>query len=71
MTIIAGFKCSEGIVICADTQETIGTSKRSVPKLRFEPFGGPHEGDTLAIAFLWCERSIHLSRSESSPLKII
>lgn len=51
VTIIAGFKCSEGIVICADTQETIGTSKRSVPKLRFEPFGGPHEGDTLAIAF--------------------
>lgn len=38
VTIIAGFKCLDGIVICADTEETIGNiSKRSVPKLRFEP----------------------------------
>ena len=37
MTIIAGFKCIDGIVICADTQETLGTAKRDVPKLRFEP----------------------------------
>lgn len=37
MTIIAGFRCDEGIVICADTQETLGTAKRNVPKLRFEP----------------------------------
>ncbi|HLY60270.1 MAG TPA: hypothetical protein VKV95_05845 [Terriglobia bacterium] len=51
VSIIAGFKCYEGIVICADTQETAGTSKRSVPKLRFEPARGPHEGDGLAVAF--------------------
>jgi hypothetical protein len=51
LTIIAGFKCYEGIVICADTQETYGTAKRSVPKLRFEPSGSPHEGDGLAVAF--------------------
>ena len=51
VTIIAGFKCYEGIVICADTQETIGPSKRSVPKLRFEPAGAPHEGNNLAVAF--------------------
>lgn len=37
MTIIAGFRCDEGIVICADTQETLGSAKRNVPKLRFEP----------------------------------
>ena len=37
MTIIAGFKCSDGVVICADTQETLGSAKRDVPKLRFEP----------------------------------
>ena len=34
LTIIAGFKCMDGIVICADSQETIGSSKRSVPKLQ-------------------------------------
>jgi 20S proteasome alpha/beta subunit len=33
MTIIAGFKCHEGLVLCADTQETVGNvSKRNVPK---------------------------------------
>lgn len=38
MTIIAGFKSVEGIVVCADTQETISNiSKRNVPKVRFEP----------------------------------
>ena len=36
MTIIAGFKCNEGVVICADTQETVGAVKRHVPKLRYE-----------------------------------
>ncbi len=40
VTIVAGFKCVDGIVICADTQETVNKiSKRSVPKLRFEPSG--------------------------------
>jgi 20S proteasome alpha/beta subunit len=38
VTIVAGFKTIDGIVLCADTQETIGgISKRNVPKLRFEP----------------------------------
>ncbi len=37
MTIIAGFRCKKGVVLCADTQETVGNvSKRNVPKLRFE-----------------------------------
>jgi 20S proteasome alpha/beta subunit len=40
VTIIAGFRCSDGVVICADTQETtyLGeqpVSKRNIPKLSF------------------------------------
>ena len=35
MTIIAGFRCQDGIVVCADTQETSGPAKRNVPKLEF------------------------------------
>jgi hypothetical protein len=35
MTIIAGFRCQDGIVVCADTQETFGSAKRNVPKLVF------------------------------------
>jgi 20S proteasome alpha/beta subunit len=51
VTVIAGFKCSQGIILCADTQETVSNiSKRSVPKLRFEP-AGAHQGDELAAAF--------------------
>lgn len=50
VTIIAGFRCDEGIVLCADTQETSGSSKRDVPKLRFE--GSGELTDTpLAVAF--------------------
>lgn len=38
VTIIAGFKAGDGIIVCADTQETIAhISKRNVPKVRFEP----------------------------------
>ena len=37
MTIVAGFKSYQGVVLCADTQETVLHSKRHVPKLRFEP----------------------------------
>lgn len=38
MTIIAGFRCHDGIVICGDTQETVSNiSKRNVPKVRVEP----------------------------------
>jgi hypothetical protein len=39
VTIIAGFRCQDGIVVCADTQETSGSAKRSVPKLQC--FHGP------------------------------
>lgn len=40
VTIIAGFKSPQGIIVCADTQETVGNlSKRNVPKVRFEPSG--------------------------------
>lgn len=33
MTLIAAFKCSDGAVICADSQETIGSYRRSVQKI--------------------------------------
>jgi 20S proteasome alpha/beta subunit len=52
VTIIAGFKSWEGIVLCADTQETVEHSKISTPKLIFEP--REHEDgstDDLATAF--------------------
>jgi hypothetical protein len=54
VTIIAGFRSYQGIVVCADTQETIGESKRNVPKLIFKPssIGKDHtEGTELAAAF--------------------
>jgi hypothetical protein len=38
VTIAAGFLFSGGVVLCADTQETVtGISKRSTPKLIFKP----------------------------------
>ena len=57
VTIVAGFKSYEGIVLCADTQETVNNmSKRNVPKLIFQP--SDHLGqskalseDDLAVAF--------------------
>ncbi|MGA2904972.1 MAG: hypothetical protein ABSD98_14145 [Candidatus Korobacteraceae bacterium] len=33
MTIAAGFRCVDGIMLCADTQETVGFLKRKHPKL--------------------------------------
>jgi len=61
VTIVAGFKSHEGVVICADTQETIGQlSKHNVPKLRFEPSDthyrvasamGQTSDNDLAVAF--------------------
>jgi len=56
VTIVAGFRCADGIVLCADTQETFGAGKTEVPKLRFEPQPKPgdapeHKDDlVLAIA---------------------
>jgi len=61
VTIIAGFRSHQGVVVCADTQETIGEIfKHNVPKLRFEPSGaqaaarrvlGSANDDDLAVAF--------------------
>lgn len=51
MTIIAGFKCLEGVVLCADTQETFGgVGKRNIPKLRVERVAN-ESGVSLAAAF--------------------
>lgn len=57
VTIVAGFKCYEGIVVCSDTQETVAElSKRNIPKLIFEPkneYGKTTalRDDNLAVAF--------------------
>ncbi len=48
VTIIAGFKGYDGVILCADTQETVQGFKRKVPKLRVEPEKG---GGDLAVAF--------------------
>jgi hypothetical protein len=55
VTIVAGFRCADGVVLCADTQETLAASKTHVPKLRFEPreheLVGDHKDDlVLAMA---------------------
>jgi 20S proteasome alpha/beta subunit len=53
VTIVAGFRCDQGVVICADTQETIDKSKMHVPKLRLEPKDRDCKDspDDLMIAF--------------------
>jgi hypothetical protein len=60
VTIIAGFKCYDGVVLCADTQETtsiggVPLTKRNVPKLRFHERGAVElqmaGGVDLAVAF--------------------
>lgn len=52
VTIIAGFKCYEGVVVCADTLETMEHSKRHVQKLRFLPDEGISQNpDELAVVF--------------------
>lgn len=38
VTIAAGFRFNDGVVLCADTQETVLHAKSAVPKLRIEPF---------------------------------
>lgn len=53
MTIIAGFKSKDGIVICADTQETFGGTKKDVPKLIFQP-SEHSDGSTDDVAAAFC-----------------
>lgn len=49
VTVVAGFKITGGVVLCADTQETVGgISKRNVPKLRFEPSNLRYKFDKMA-----------------------
>jgi 20S proteasome alpha/beta subunit len=54
VTIVAGFRCQGGVIICADTQETIEKTKVHTPKLRLEPsktFYGGDTSDDLMVAF--------------------
>ncbi len=53
VTIIAGFRCQDGVVLCSDTQETAGDAKRNVTKLQC--FHGPvasQDGDGMVNADL-------------------
>jgi 20S proteasome alpha/beta subunit len=50
VTIIAGFKAKDGVVVCADTQETRGKSKRNVPKVVFQPSAFSHGCDADLVA---------------------
>jgi hypothetical protein len=57
VTVIAGFKSYDGIVLCADTQETLEHSKRQIPKLRFEPLdrhGQPEQSNVEDLAVAFC-----------------
>jgi 20S proteasome alpha/beta subunit len=40
MTFVVGLKCHIGLVLCSDSQEGDGISKKNVPKLRFYQRGG-------------------------------
>jgi len=52
VTIAAGFYFNGGIILCADTQETIEHSKTWTPKLRLEPAAmrGKDSPDDLMLA---------------------
>jgi hypothetical protein len=52
VTIIAGFKTHEGVIICGDTQETIqNLSKKHVTKVKYEALDSLDQGWNLAVAF--------------------
>jgi 20S proteasome alpha/beta subunit len=54
VTLVGGLRCNKGIVLLAETQETVGMAKRHVPKLRFEEISGAARtlsGNDLAVAF--------------------
>ena len=50
VTICAGFKSTFGVVLCADSQETVGALKIDVPKLIIKPQVG-RRTDKLRMAF--------------------
>jgi 20S proteasome alpha/beta subunit len=56
VTIIAGFRAVDGIVLCGDTQETVANlSKRHVTKLKVEPEEAAYEiVRTSDLAFSFC-----------------
>ncbi len=50
MTIAAGFSCPEGVVLCADTQESYGSFlKRSQPKIVIKPDAQSDEDECRAV----------------------
>jgi hypothetical protein len=49
MTAIAGFHCADGLLVCADMEESSGYSKRSVRKLYHAQFGAGNEAWEIVI----------------------
>jgi hypothetical protein len=50
VTIVAGFKCADGAVLCADTQETVGNAKTKVPKLQMCSTSQTDHAEDLLLA---------------------
>ena len=67
VTIVAGFKCADGIVLCADTEETFGNAKTRVPKLQMCYSSNTDHADDLMLALAgagngpWVDKLIELA----------
>lgn len=75
MTLIIGIQCSDGAVICADSQETVGHYRASVQKIKPEEMGeyvvivgGSGNGD-LVDGFIQCLRE-RLDKCDSKDLDV-
>ncbi|SPE38805.1 hypothetical protein SBA6_950028 [Candidatus Sulfopaludibacter sp. SbA6] len=75
MTIAAGLLCSEGVLVCADSQVTVGTAKLDGSKVGvFETSWGQVIGsfagnvDYAAAAFQMIERHADSTEVKSSPI---
>jgi 20S proteasome alpha/beta subunit len=80
MTLIAGFRCNDGFVICADAQETVGDFRVAVQKIEpktlgnFEMVigGSGNNGDVIDAAIYFLEETVEDAPEKSvADLKII
>jgi 20S proteasome alpha/beta subunit len=68
VTIIAGFKCFDGVVICGDTQETVsGLSKRNVSKIKVRP-NAASESPAVAEALGYTDLAMAFGGAGDGPL---
>src|SRR5271165_1476054 len=67
VTIVAGFKCADGVVLCADTEETFGNAKTSVPKLQVCSSSQTEHAEDLMFALAgagngpWVDKLVELT----------